>query len=123
MYNKTVQNYFFSPDHVGVIDLNQNLAVMVKNNQKGQGDIEFYMRCDAQKVIQTVRFKTNGNPYLIAGLEWLCRQIEKQNMDHLSLIDYQRLIKELDIPITQYPLAVRIIDVLKKTLVLMGKNY
>lgn len=96
---------------------------MVKNNQKGQGDIEFYMQCDGHKVIQNVRFKTNGNPYLIAGLEWLCRQIVGQDIDNAAAIDYQKLIKELDIPMTQYPLAVRILDVFKKTLVLMSKNY
>ena len=41
MYNKTVHDYFFSPRHVGVIDLNLSFTVIVKNSQKGQGTIEF----------------------------------------------------------------------------------
>jgi nitrogen fixation protein NifU and related proteins len=116
MYNKTVLDCFFSPRHVGVIDLNQDLVILVKNNQKGQADIALYMQSDAHKVIQKVCYKTNGNPYLIAGLEWLCREVVGQAIDSLVAVDYQRLIKELDIPMSEYPLAVRIVEVFKKAI-------
>jgi nitrogen fixation NifU-like protein len=119
MYNNTVRDCFFSPRHVGVIDLSHKLAVVFKNNQKGQGIIEFYMQCGQDRVIQKVCFKTNGNPYLIAGLEWLCRQLEDQSIDKIQQIDYQLLIKELDLPVTQYPLALTIIGVFKEILSLM----
>jgi nitrogen fixation NifU-like protein len=121
MYNKTVLNYFFSPAHAGIIDLNDH-TVVVKNNQKKQGTIELYMQCGRDRVIQRVCFKTNGNPFLIAGLEWLCRQIEGKLIDELPPIDYQSLVNELNIPVTQYPLALRIFSVFKETLILMNNK-
>lgn len=111
----------FLPEHVGIIDLN-NHTVAVKNNQKSQGTIELYMQCGQDRVIQRICFKTNGNPYLIAGLEWLCRQIEGKQIDELPPIDYQLLVKELNIPVTQYPLALRIFSVFKETLILMNNK-
>ncbi|CAM4431331.1 MAG: hypothetical protein LEGION0403_FIIPPAGN_01084 [Legionella sp.] len=121
MYNKTVLDYFFSPAHVGIIDLN-DYTVVVKNNQKKQGTIELYMQCGQDRVIQRICFKTNGNPYLIAGLEWLCRQIEGKLIDELPSIDYQLLVNVLNIPVTQYPLALRIFSVFKETLILMNNK-
>ena len=115
MYNNTVRECFFYPRHAGVIDLSQDLVVVFKNNQKGQGNIEFYMQCGQDRVIQKIRFKTNGNPYLIAGLEWLGRQLEGQYIDAIRQIDYQLLINELDIPTPQYPLALRVVNVFKES--------
>ncbi|WP_196398926.1 iron-sulfur cluster assembly scaffold protein [Legionella saoudiensis] len=121
MYNKTVLDYFFSPEHVGTIDLNDH-SVVVKNNQKKQGTIELYMQCGSERIIQHICFKTNGNPYLIAGLEWLCRQVEGKLIDELPPIDYQLLVNELDLPVAQYPLALRIFSIFKETLILMNNK-
>ena len=123
MYNKTVQDCFFSPRHVGIVDLNQNFAVVYKNNQKDQGLIEFYLQCDQDAVIERACFKCNGNPYVIAALEWLCRLLEGKAINSLQPIDYQVMIKELDIPVNQYPIALRIIDVYQESLKLMKKKY
>lgn len=122
MYNNTVYDYFFSPRHVGIIELNHDLVVVFKNKQKGQGTIEFYMQCGQDRLIQKVCFKANGNPYLIAGLEWLCRQLEGQSLDKVPPIDYQLLINELDIPVTQYPLALRVVHIFKESLILMNNR-
>lgn len=119
MYNKTVQDCFFAPRHVGRLDTNSHLVVCVTNHQAGQGTIEFYMQCQQDMSISRVCYKTNGNPYLVAGLEWLSRQLEGQSIEKILQIDYQVLIKELDIPVAQYPLALRIIGVFKEILVLM----
>ncbi|HHT0593101.1 TPA: iron-sulfur cluster assembly scaffold protein [Legionella anisa] len=122
MYNRIVQDCFFSPRHIGDIDLNDHFAVVVKNSQKGQGTIELYVQCDSEGTIVRACFKTNGNPYVIASLEWLCRQLEGQTMDAVPQIDYQLIVKELDIPVAQYPIALRIIDVYKEALLLMKKT-
>ncbi|KTD55647.1 putative iron-sulpher cluster proteins NifU [Legionella santicrucis] len=119
MYNKIVQDYFFLPKHVGIIDTNHALAVMVKNNQKNQGTIELYMQCDSKGAIIRVCFKTNGNPYVIASLEWLCRQLEGKTIDDVPEIDHLLIINDLDIPIAQYPIALRIIDIYKEVLFLI----
>jgi nitrogen fixation protein NifU and related proteins len=122
MYNSTVNDCFFAPRHVGTLELNHDFVVVFKNKQKDQGIIEFYMQCGQDRLIHKLRFKTNGNPYLIAGLEWLCRQLEGQALDEVALINYQVLINELDIPVPQYPLALRIVQVFKESLILMNNR-
>lgn len=122
MYNRTVQDCFFSPRHAGVVDLNDHFTVVVKNNQKGQGIIELYMQCNSNGIIVRACFKTNGNPYVIASLEWLCRQVEGKTLDAAPQMDYQLIVKELNIPVAQYPIALRIIDVYKEALLLMKKT-
>lgn len=121
MYNKTVRDCFFAPKHAGVIDLNNHSAVVVKNNQKGQGVIELYMLCNPDGTIVRACFKTNGNPYVIASLEWLCRQLEGKTINAAPQIDYQLIVNELDVPVAQYPIALRIVDVYKEVLLLMKK--
>lgn len=123
MYNKIVKSCFFLPQHIGVIDLNQEFSVVVKSQQKGQAMVEFYMQCGEDRLIRRACFKTNGNPYLIAGLEWLCRQLEGQSLNKLPPIDYQLLVKELDIPVTQYPLALRVVTIFKEILMLMNSRF
>ena len=122
MYNNTVCECFFSPRHVGVIDLNKDFTIVYLNNQKGQGNIEFYIQCGQDRVMQRICFKTNGNPYLIAGLEWLSRQLEGHSIDKAPAIDSQQLIKELDIPTPQYHLALRIVNIFKESLTLMNSK-
>ncbi|WP_273199484.1 MULTISPECIES: iron-sulfur cluster assembly scaffold protein [Legionella] len=122
MYNRTVRDCFFSPRHVGVVDLTERFANVVKNNQKGQGIIEFYTQCNADGIIVRACFKTNGNPYVIASLEWLCRQLEGQTINTVPQIDYQLIVKELNIPVTQYPIAVRVMDVYKEALLLIKRR-
>ncbi|KTC79370.1 iron-sulfur cluster assembly scaffold protein [Legionella cherrii] len=119
IYNKIVQDCFFSPRHVGVIDLSERFTVVVKNNQKGQGLIELYMQCNSDGTIVRACFRTNGNPYIIASLEWLCRQLEGHTTHTVPQIDYQLIVKELDIPVAQYPIALRIMDVFKEALLLI----
>lgn len=119
MYNKIVQDYFFSPQHVGSIDNNDPFAAVFKSKQKDQGDIEVYLQSNLDRAIVRACFKTNGNPYLIAGLEWLCRQLEGQLIDTIPKINYQELIKILEIPVAQYPLALRVVHVGQEVLLLM----
>jgi nitrogen fixation NifU-like protein len=107
---------------VGIIDLNHELAVVFKSKLKDQGLIELYMQCGQDKIIQRACFKTNGNPYLIAGLEWVCRQLEGCDIAQVVPVDYEVLVKELGIPVPQYPLAIRIVGALKEILILMKQR-
>ena len=122
MYNEIVYDCFFSPRHVGSVDLNNQLAVVFKSGQKGQGKIELYLQCNPNGSIDRACFKTNGNPYVIASLEWLCRQLEGKTIGCAPEIDYQLIIKELDIPNVQYPTALRVVDVYKEVLFLIKKK-
>ncbi len=122
MYNKIVQECFFSPSHVGVLDLMAPLSVHYSCNKMGVL-IDLYSQCTAKKEIMKACFKTNGNPFVIAGLEWICRQIEGENLDALPILNYQVLVEQLDIPNSQYPVALHIETVYKEVLLLMKKKF
>ena len=119
MYNNIVTNCFFSPKHVGVIDLNNQFAVVFKSSQKGQGQLELYLQCNPNGEIERTCFKTDGNPYIIASLEWVCRQLEGSTIDSAPKIDYQMIVKELGIPVAQYSIALRVANAYKEVLFLM----
>lgn len=59
---------------------------------------------------------------MIAGLEWLCRQLEGKAIDNVPPIDHLLIIKNLDIPIAQYPIALRILDIYKEVMLLIKIN-
>lgn len=122
MYNNIVCDCFFSPRHVGIVSLNNPRAVVVKNMQKGQVAIEFYVQCNPNGIIERACFKTNGNPYVVASLEWLCRQLEGKNIQSVPDIDYLLIIKTLNIPVAQYPIALRIVEVYKEAVLFFKKE-
>lgn len=123
IYNKVVQDCFFYPRHVDALDLNNPFVVCVQNQPVNQLNvIHFYLKCEKDKLISRACFKTNGNPYVIAALEWLCRQIEGMKLEALPLINYQILIKELDIPNNQYPIAIQIENIYKEALIFISKK-
>lgn len=113
MYNKTIKDYFFSPAHVGTVNVQDNHSVVVRNEAKGQGDIELSVRFAADGVIEQVCFRSNGNPYLIASLEWLCRQLQGKPIHRLPQVTYQSLLAALGIPKMHYPVAIRVEELYK----------
>lgn len=125
MYNKVVQDCFFLPKHVGVLDLTASFTVHFGSSQINQSmtKIELYLQCTESALVYKACFKAIGNPYVIASLEWLCRQIEGRELSQLPAINYQILVKELDIPTHQYPIALQVEDVYKEVLILMKKKF
>lgn len=125
IYNNIVEDCFFQPRHAGMIDLNAPLTVHFRSSQKNQSltIIDLYMQCTNIGFISQMRFKATGNPYVIAALEWLCRQLEGRTLENLPLINYQILIKELAISTIQYPIAIQVEDVYKEVLTLMKKKF
>lgn len=124
MYNKNVQDCFFHPSHVGVLDLITPLSAHYRSSLAGQGVlIDLYIQCTKDKNVNRACFKANGNPYVIAALEWVCRQIEGENLERLPPINYQILVEKLEIPNTQYPFAIQIEEVYKKVLGLLIEKF
>lgn len=125
MYNKLVQDCFFQPRHVGVLDVTDPLVAHYSYKMMHQKPIiliELYMQCSRVGLINKACFKANGNPYVLAALEWLCQKIEGTNITNSPSINYQMLINVLEIPNSQYPVALVIEDVYKEALALMKKN-
>ena len=123
MYNKIVNDFFFAPQHVGTIDLLDPLVVCFRSNREHCSVvIELYIQCNNKGLITKACFKTNGNPYVIACLEWLCRQMIDKEIDKLPCFNYQLLMKELEIPTSQYPVTLQIEEAGKEALLLMKKK-
>ncbi len=123
MYNQIVEQYFFYPEHTGVIDLSNPLSAHLRRGQRQQGMlIDFYMQCAGDGLIQKVCFKAMGNPYTIASLEFLCRHLEGENISSLPEFNYSMLVKIMDIPNTQYPVALQVEEIYKEILVLMRQK-
>lgn len=124
MYNKIVQDYFFHPLHVGILDVSLPYNVHCGQAQPNQNTlIDLFWMCDSQGIIKRSCFKAVGSPYLIAALEWLCRRIEGQNLWSLPPIDYQLLVQELGIPKLKYPIAVQVQALYNDMILLMKKQF
>ena len=117
MYNKVVEDCFFALNHGGHLDENKPYTVCSHNQLSGyQGLISLCIQCEPCGIVTKACFRAQGNPYLLAGLEWVCRQLEGEPIHLHPKIDYQCLMKILDIPDTQYPVALRIEEVYRQTI-------
>lgn len=107
MYNETIEDFFFHPKHVGSMDNTNPLTTHFGIKQNGLS-IRLFVRHTESRVIERACYQTNGNPYVIASLEWLCRKIEGASLDALPALHYQQIIEALDMPSSKYPEAVQI---------------
>jgi nitrogen fixation protein NifU and related proteins len=120
MYNKIVHDFFFFPLHIGTLDCLLPRTVYFRSEQLSQNIItDLYMQCDEDHTIRSMCYKTNGNPFMIASLEWLCRQAIGKLCDGLYL-NSEELIKILEIPANQTFLILYIKDVYAEILILMN---
>ncbi len=108
IYSQNVIQLFFDTRHAGMLDCTQSLTVCSHINTASNQIINLYIACDTARYIQQACFQTTGNPYLIAGLEWLCRWLKNQPIDIHPCLDYHIIITELEIPTIHYPTAILI---------------
>ena len=123
MYNQIIYDCFFFPRHIGVLDCSIPRTVYFRVENFSQSTItDLYMHCDNDHNILSVCYKTNGNPYIIASLEWLCRQANGKKFEELYF-NQEELIKILEIPSNQTPLILYIKDVYTEVLNLMNSSF
>ncbi|KTD16453.1 iron-sulfur cluster assembly scaffold protein [Legionella jordanis] len=128
MYNKLVEANFFSPKHVGVLDLSKPLSAHSRTGENGRGDVlDLYLLCDSRGVVLKACFKAYGSPYLVAAAELICQRLEGDNIEGHPQLDYLWLVEELEIPRTRYPVALQTEDgyrevVLRMKQLLKGEN-
>ncbi|WP_367606222.1 hypothetical protein [Legionella sp. W05-934-2] len=76
-YNDLVLSLFFNPVHAWV----DNQPAMDKMAQfvdaTGHQRIDFYVDYGPTGTLRTIRYKVQGNPYLIAAAEWMAQAVEK----------------------------------------------
>lgn len=119
-YNEIVEDCFFYPKHVGVLDISQPFTCHARTSQSKQGVlIDLYVASNKNKTIQRACFKATGHPYIIAGLEWICREIEGQELFHLPILNYQVIVNALQIPMVYYPLAIQVENVYQQAITLL----
>lgn len=110
-YNKLVECYFFNPEHVGMLDINQPEVLHHRGGIPGMGDVyDLYLCFDKTGLIKAARFKAFGNPYLIASLELVCQILEGSTLDDHPKFDHSWLVSELEIPKTRYAVALQVED-------------
>lgn len=120
MYNKTVQTFFFEPKHVGILDLTKPYTVHSRIENKAQNALfDLYLHCLDDGTIKKLLFKAAGSPYLIAALECLCQRLEGGNIYALLPFHYHMLVCELEMPQSQYPIAVQVESAYKEIVQLM----
>lgn len=122
MYNKIVHDYFFLPQHVGALDCSEPRTVCYSTkNFNPVLIIDLYMRCEETYIVSSICYKTNGNPYVIASLEWLCRQSLGKKYAELCF-NQEALTKLLEIPFNQIPVVLSVKEVFQEVLNLMKVN-
>lgn len=105
-YNKLIENCFFEPQHVGSLDAGKAGVVHSRISGALKGYcFDLYAAYDAKGFIGQSCFKAQGNPYLIAGVEWICRELAGTAIHQHPCLDYRLLIEKLAIPANQYPIA------------------
>ena len=120
MYNELVESYFFAPEHVGIIEEITALAAHYRAKETNLSDVfDLYLLCDSEGFIVKARFKAFGNPYLIAGLEWLCRQLENTLIAKHPCLNYLAIMETLNIPKTNMAAAIQIDEAYKALIEVM----
>jgi nitrogen fixation NifU-like protein len=99
IYNELILDYFFHPYHVGILNGNNVIQAQIK-------DMNLYIELDINNKIIKACFKSRANPFKIAGLEWLCRELEGDLITNHPRIDYKQIARVLDIPALKYADAI-----------------
>lgn len=108
-YNKLVESCFFQAQHVGTLDCSRADTVCVSVEEQRNGiRLDLYLSCQTDGLIDKACFRACGNPYVIAGAEYLCRRLQGTSAKEHPCLDYHELVRQLGIPRVQYPLAVLI---------------
>ncbi|MDP1604803.1 MAG: iron-sulfur cluster assembly scaffold protein [Legionella sp.] len=106
IYNELVENCFFEPKHVGMMDCHlKNTLCHQVGNVSQREYFDLYLSFDETGQILKACFKAYGNPYLIAGVEWVCRQLEGTLINEHPKFDYHFVVQKLAIPKSYYPIA------------------
>ncbi len=122
MYNKLIEDYFFFPLHVGTLNLSEPRTVFFTNAQFSKEIISLYLQCDRNLLVKKMTFKTNGNPYMIASLEWLCRYSIGKNLTECDC-NHEEIIKLFEIPFNQMPVILQVQDAYKEVIYLMNNKF
>lgn len=121
IYNELIEELFFFPKHVGVINTDDTDWVKYSAFTHTKTCIELYLQWDSKGFIKNLYFKTNGSPYTIAGLEWMCRKYVGTDLNSDLIFNNAELMLILHIPNTHFSLAIQITKAFDE-LIILAKN-
>ena len=121
-YPSIVTELFFNINHAGVLDCSQAFTICNDNKQDKNFNIKLYLQANLENIIELAKFKTNGNPYIIAGCEWLCQQIEHTDLNIHPYINYSIINNVLQLPKPYYPIALLIENSYNKAITLLNNK-
>ena len=117
MYNLLVEQLFFDLRHAGDLPGIEGNRQVFETGTPGQASlIRLTLIADDHGRIRRAGFKAYGNPYLLAAMEYLCRQIEGRQLHDCPSLTWQDLIKLLDIPVTQQAVALLVAGIYQQML-------
>ena len=122
-YNKQVSALFFDTRHAGVLDCEGPLTVCKRIQLAPNQCSELYLQCDDRGLITRAQFKASGSPYLIAGLEWLCRTVLNTALEVQPIFSHTRLVEELHIPKAQYAVALLVETIYLQAIHLLKQQF
>ncbi len=75
-YHDLVLQLFFNPEHAGISENLKNKKAGKFTDASQYQRIDFYLDATSDDTI-SVRYLVKGNPYIIAGAEWMAQVVEK----------------------------------------------
>ncbi|PJD96401.1 MAG: hypothetical protein CK426_05160 [Legionella sp.] len=123
LYNDLVRDCFFYPRHVGCLDLSIPCTVLASAQcSSSRVRIVLSMRCNVQQEVESMQFKTNGNPYQIALLELLCRSSIGKKINQLNT-DLKSFVDQLSAPFQVLPGLYTVQNTYLELIQLMNKQW
>lgn len=109
MYNKDVNHYFFESSHAGEVRDQSLTCLEFTQGEITQGSkVVLTLGINQNKEIIKAAFKAYGSPYVIAGMAWLCEQLQGKNKTTLKESVYEELVEKFEIVKTQLHHAIQI---------------
>lgn len=119
-----VETLFFTASHIGLVDESCPFTVMATSGKPGFGSVLILgLVANDEALIQRACFKAYGPPALIASAEYLCRELEGQNLASLESICAEDIKHRLEIDAVHFPELVRLAAVYHEALKKLKAQY
>lgn len=102
-YNELTKKLFFAPEHAGKLDAPASKTIISRFEAPG-AKVSLTLLAEEGLILQA-RFQAMGEPFLIAGLEWICQNIQHSSLNIHPKTLHSDLISALEIPKTRYSVA------------------
>lgn len=101
-YNSLLLEHFNHPQNVGVLT-GPGPYYKTRQGQDSIGDVfDLAIAVDDKGLINEIKYKAKGSPYLIAGLSYASQCLTQKPFRQMLEYDFNKLISVFDIPKIKY---------------------